>query len=344
MTKEKKIKLVKGQTTKGYLTGKLVTKYLKKYPNMKDYTLAKLMYDENPQAFSSLDTARTSIRFRRGHMGKTISQDPTFITPKNYDTNNTVIKITNRAPKLKTLNLPINIKNVLFLTDIHIPYQDDLALNKAITYGLEKKVDCIWLNGDVMDMYGASDHEKLPDHAMIHEEFDAVHDFLGQLRKLFPKAQIYYKEGNHERRWTRLLMRKAQELIGMKEFELNIILKLEEFKIHWVPNETLVKFGDLNVIHGNEFRGGGGINPARSLYLRAKANIIAGDKHKTGENIENNLNNELITTYSVGCLCDLNPKYIPFGHTIWNVGFAYIEIKDGKAKVHNYRIHNNKIL
>jgi len=141
MTKEKKIKLVKGQTTKGYLTGKLVTKYLKKYPNMKDYTLAKLMYDENPQAFSSLDTARTSIRFRRGHMGKRISQDPTFITPKNYDTNNTVIKITNRAPKLKTLNLPINIKNVLFLTDIHIPYQDDLALNKAITYGLEKKVD-----------------------------------------------------------------------------------------------------------------------------------------------------------------------------------------------------------
>jgi predicted phosphodiesterase len=344
MAKQKPSKLKRGLTRKAETTYKIISKYLKKYPKMKDYTLAKLIHDENPQHFLSIDNARSNIRFRRGHMGSRVAQDTKFVTPKNFDTTNTLIKITNRAPKLKILNLPLNIKNVLFLTDIHVPYQDDLALNKAITFGLEKNVDCIWLNGDIMDMYGASDHEKLPDHAMIHEEFDAMHDFLGQLRKLFPKAQIYYKEGNHERRWTRLLMRKAQELIGMKEFELNIILKLEEFKIHWVSNETLVKFGDLNVIHGNEFRGGGGVNPARALYMRAKANIIAGDKHKTGENIENNLNNELVTTYSVGCLCDLNPKYIPFGHTIWNVGFAYIEMKDGKAKVHNYRIHNNNIL
>lgn len=343
MTK-KLVKLLPGQTKKAYAVGKLVVKYLKKYPDMKDYTLGKLMYEENPHMFKSIDTARNAIRFRRGHYGKAKAIDRTFITPKNYDTNNSPIKITNRAPKLKIFTLPTTIKNVLFLTDIHVPYQDDLALNLAITYGLEKKVDCIWLNGDIMDMYGASDHEKLPDHAMIHEEFEAMHDFLTQLRKLFPKAQIYYKEGNHERRWTRLLMRKAQELIGMKEFELNIILKLEEFKIHWIANETLVKFGDLNVIHGNEFKGGGGVNPARALYMRAKANIIAGDKHKTGENIENNLNDELVTTYSVGCLCDLNPKYIPFGHTIWNVGFAYIEMKNNKAKVHNFRIHNNKIL
>lgn len=344
MTNKKPIKLLRGQTKQSYAISKILTKYLKKYPTMKDYTLAKLVYNENSQFFLSIETVRTSIRSRRGHTGKKVTKDRSFITPTNYDTRNTLINIVNRAPKLKIFNLPVNIKTVLFLTDIHIPYQDDIALNKAIAYGLEKKVDCIWLNGDIMDMYGASAHEKLPDHAMIHEEFNTMHEFLGQLRNLFPKAQIYYKEGNHERRWTRLLMRKAQELIGMKEFELNIILKLEEFKIHWINNETLVKFGDLNVIHGNEFKGGGGVSPARALYMRAKANIIAGDKHKTGENIENNLNNELVTSYSVGCLCDLNPMYIPFGHTVWNVGFAYIEIKNGKARVYNYRIHNNNIL
>lgn len=336
--------VVRGLNKKSESVTKLLTKYLKEYPDMKDYTLAKLIYEENSHLFRNIEGVRDSVRSRRGHRGRHNSKDTTFHTPKNYNTYNSPIQLINRAPKLEIFTLPTATKNILFLSDIHFPYQDDIALNLAITYGLQKKVDCIWLNGDIMDMYGASDHEKLPDHAMIHEEFEVMSDFLSQLRKLFPKASIYYKEGNHERRWTRLLMRKASELIGMKEFELNIILKLEEFKIHWIPNETLVKFGDLNVIHGNEFKGGGGVNPARALYMRAKANVIAGDKHKTGENIENNLNNELVTTYSVGCLCDLNPKYIPFGHTIWNVGFAHITMKNGKAKVQNYRIHNNQIL
>ena len=107
------MKLRPGQSRKNYAVSRLVVKYLKKYPDMKDYTLAKLMYNENPQAFSNLDTARTCIRFRRGHQGKKISKDTKFITPKNYDTNNTPIKIVNRAPKLKVFNLPINIKNVL---------------------------------------------------------------------------------------------------------------------------------------------------------------------------------------------------------------------------------------
>lgn len=337
-------KLTQGKTILSKNYDDILSKYLLEYPHVKDYTLAKKVYEENSHIFLNFESTRSALRARRGHSKSHNVKDKTFYKPLNYDTTNSKINLVNRAPKLEVFNLPTNIKNILFLTDIHIPYQDDIALNLAITYGIENKVDCIWLNGDIMDMYGASDHEKLPDHALIHEEFEAMHDFLGQLRKLFPKAQIYYKEGNHERRWTRLLMRKAQELIGIKEFELNIILKLEELKIHWIANETLVKFGDLNVIHGNEFRGGGGVNPARALYLKAKTNIIAGDKHKTQELFENNLDNNPVKVYCVGCLCDLNPKYIPFGHTIWNLGFAHITIKNNKVSVKNYRIHNNQII
>lgn len=339
-----KTKKLSGRINFSYVIDEVILKYLKKYPEVKDYTLAKMIYEENTHIFKSLEAVRGYVRTRRAHNGINKVKDTTYHKPKNFDTTNSKINIVNRSPKLKTFSLPTSIKNVLFLSDIHIPYQDDMGLNLAIQFGLDKKVDCIWLNGDIMDMYGASDHEKLPDHALIHEEFEVMHDFLSQLRKLFPKAQIYYKEGNHERRWTRLLMRKAQELIGMKEFELNIILKLEELKIHWIPNETLVKFGDLNVIHGNEFKGGGGVNPARALYLKAKTNIIAGDKHKTQDVIENTLDNQAITVHCVGCLCDLNPKYIPFGHTIWNLGFAHVTIKNNKAFVKNYRIHNNQII
>jgi hypothetical protein len=342
---QKVVKLKPGQTQRSVTISKILTKYLKKYPDMKDYTLAKLVYTENSHLFKDLEAVRSNIRRRRNHHGKNVMViDTSFYKPKNYDTTNTPIKLINKSPKLKIFTLPIGIKNVLFLSDIHLPYQDDIALNLAIKYGIDNNVDCVWLNGDILDMYGASSHEKLPNNAMVLEEFQVAQEFFTQLRVAFPKATIYYKEGNHERRWLRLLMRKAPEIMGCPEFELPVILKLAEHKIIWIENETLSKFGDLNVIHGNEFRGAGGINPARALWMRARANAIAGDKHKTHENIETDLNNHLTKVYSVGCLCDLNPQYMPFAHTIWNTGFAHIKMNNGVAIVNNYRIHNNKIL
>lgn len=324
---------------------KIAEKYLKKYPEVKDYTLGKKMYNENTQHFINFEAARGLIRRYRHHSGaKNNLKTNEFAKPLNYDTRNSEIKLKNHSTKLKVFTLPTSIKNILFLSDIHLPYQDDIALNLAIKYGVDNDVDCIWLNGDILDMYGASAHEKLPNNSMIAEEFQVAQEFFTQLREIFPKATIYYKEGNHERRWLRLLMRKAPEIMGCPEFELPVILKLAEHKILWIENETLAKFGDLNVIHGNEFRGAGGVNPARALWMRAKANAIAGDKHKTHENIETDLNNNLTKVYSVGCLCDLNPQYMPFAHTIWNVGFAHIKMNNGVAIVNNYRIHNNHIL
>jgi hypothetical protein len=166
--------------------------------------------------------------------------------------------------------------------------------------------------------------------------------FLKKLRKLFPKAYIYFLEGNHEKRWQRYLMRKAPEILGCDEFEIPTILRVAEYNVKWIPNSTLVKFGKLNVVHGNCF--GGGINPARTAYLKAKACIIVGDKHKTGENTEMTMNGEMITAWSVGALCDLNPEYLQFAHTSWCHGFAHIKMDGDTFHVRNYRILNGKIL
>ena len=318
---------------------KIAIKYIKDHPLMKDYTLAKLMYKDHPLLFSSFDAARSRIRYVRGHYGDTHrKQSPKeFHTPLNHDTKNTFADFPSSAPKLKIFKLPTAIKNILFLTDIHLPYQDNDALIAALDYGVAQDVDCIWLNGDVMDMYHASSHDKLPSKADIMYEFDFTKSFLQRLRMIYPTQTIYYKEGNHETRWRRLLMKRAPEIIGVAEFELKIILQLEQYKVHWIANETLVKFGSLNVIHGNEFKGGG-MHPAKTLYNKAKTNIIAGDKHRTDVSIQSNLDNDSAKVYSVGCLCDLNPEYYLFGHTTWNHGFAHIKMNGSKFTVGNYRI------
>lgn len=325
----------------------LIKSYVVNNPESKKYTLAKRIYEDNPILFSSIKQIRDVINHMTGSKGKLRREtikDKSLLKPLTFDTTNTFKELISRAPALKIFKLPKEANNILFLSDIHFPYQDNDSLILALNYGIENNVNCIWLNGDIMDMFQASSHEKLPNKETINDEFEMVRGFLYKLRKTFPNAYIYYKEGNHEMRWDRLLMRKAPELIGCSEFELPVILRLAEYNVKWISNRTLVKFGKLNVIHGNEFKGGGGVNPARSLYLRAKSNCIAGDKHKSGENNEGTLNGDLVTTWSVGCLCDLNPEYMPLAHTIWNHGFAHIKTSGEMFSVSNKRIHNGTIL
>jgi predicted phosphodiesterase len=317
-----------------------VREYVRMYPKMKDYTLAKKIYTEYPQLFSSFESARYRIRYVRGHAGNERRKEASkeLQTPLNFDTRNSFDGFESSAPKLKTFKLPIGIKNILFLSDIHLPYQDNDALLTALNYGVAQNVDCIWLNGDIMDMYQASAHEKLPSKDDLRYEIDFTKDFFQRLRTIFPTQTIYFKEGNHEVRWRRMLMRKAPEIIGIAEFDLQFVLELEKYKVFWIPNSTLVKFGKLSVIHGNEFMGAGGKHPATNLYNKAKVDIIAGDKHRTDNSVTTDLNKGVTKVYAVGCLCDLNPEYYLMGHTAWNHGFAHIKMNGDKFIVHNYRI------
>ena len=325
---------------------KLALEYAKKHPELKDYTLAKKLYTENNQLFLTVESARDAIRYVRGHKGNRdrYLANKEVQTPLNYDTTNSFVGFDSLAPKLKTFSLPTAIKSVLFLSDIHLPYQDNDALLEALDYGAQNGVDCIWLNGDVMDMYQASAHEKLPSKADLQYEIDFTKDFFRRLRMIFPTQAIYFKEGNHEVRWRRMLMRKAPEIIGIAEFDLSVILNLNEYGVIWIPNTTLVKFGKLNVIHGNEFMGAGGKHPATNLYNKAKADIIAGDKHRTDNSVVTNIDRSVTRVYSVGCLCDLNPEYYLMGHTQWNHGFAHITIKDKNYSIKNFRFIDGEIV
>jgi len=325
----------------------IVLSYVKEYKDYPDLTLAKIIYKENKIHFNSAEDARSLVRNYRGHSGcanrEKHKKHSVHFKPVTYKTNPFDIP-ESIEHKLEIFTLPKANKNILFLSDIHLPYHNVQALHLALEYGKKHNVDTIWLNGDILDMFQCSFHEKSPTGASIRHEFDVAEQFLRALRKHFPRANIYFKEGNHERRWKRYLRIKAPEVLSMKEFEIPIILKFGELGIQWIDNETLTKFGNLNVIHGNEFKGGGGVNPARSLYMRAKDNCIAGDKHKTGENTEGSLNGNIVTTWAVGCLCELNPEYLPMAHVNWNHGAAHILMDGDNFSVKNMRIYKGRIL
>jgi predicted phosphodiesterase len=317
---------------------------LKKFPNSAKRAIAEFLYVNHPLTFKDKEDARTIVRYVTDSMGEKLrKQDKDTIEHKtNFSSSNPYGLPPSEEKEFKPYVLPKVNNNILFLSDIHLPYHNIKALTLAIKYGKDQNVNTIYLNGDIIDFHKASFHEQDPSKRDLAYELEQCRQFLQLLRREFPKANIFFKEGNHEMRWERFLRVKAPVVLGIEEFKLNILLRLEEYKVHWIPNSQLVIAGKLHIIHGNEYKGGGGINVARTLWLRAGASVIAGDKHKTQSGLKTNIDKSVTGTWSVGCLCELNPDYLPFNE--WNLGFAHITIENnGTFTVNNKQIINGRV-
>jgi hypothetical protein len=139
-------------------------------------------------------------------------------------------------------------------------------------------------------------------------------------------------------------MMKAAELEGVEEFSLENIIKARAEGIEVIGDKRIIKLGDLNVVHGHEFGGSifSPVNIARGLFLRGKVSALQGHNHQTSEHTETNMNRDITTTWSTGCLCELHPAYLPINK--WNHGFTIVDIDGNDFHVRNKRIDKGKVL
>jgi predicted phosphodiesterase len=237
----------------------------------------------------------------------------------------------------------IQAKRVLVLSDIHIPYHSLDALTAALDIGKDEKPDAILLNGDTIDFHGLSRFVKDPKARSFAYELSAFKRFFEVLTQTFG-SKIYFKLGNHEERYNQFLMMKAAELEGVEEFSLENIIKARAEGIEVISDKRIVKLGDLNVVHGHEFGGSifSPVNIARGLFLRGQVSAMQGHNHQTSEHTETNMNRDITTTWSLGCLCELFPSYLPINR--WNHGFSLVDIDGNDFHVRNKRIHKGQIL
>lgn len=241
--------------------------------------------------------------------------------------------------------LPKECNDILIINDIHLPYHSITALNVALKYGFEKKVNTILINGDLIDFYTISRFQKDPRKRNLANEIKTTRDFLAVLRKIFPKAKIFFKLGNHDVRWEHYLIEKAPDLLGLDEFNLESILRLSDHDITMIPDKQIVHIGKLTALHGHELGTSimSPVNIARGLYLKAKDNAICGHHHQTSEHTEPNINGKVVTCWSVACLSELHPDYAPINK--YTHGFAHVKVVDeeGNFEVTNMRIINGKL-
>lgn len=228
----------------------------------------------------------------------------------------------------------------LVLSDAHVPFHEALPLRSAIEAGKAESVTGIFLNGDWLDCAAVSYWPQ--QHRDFKREIELGIDSLDWLRSEFPDAIIVYKPGNHEYRLPRLFMAKAPELADTPIAAMENVMGFEERGIEFLDYHQMVMAGKLPIIHGHEVRAiDRSVNPARGLFLRTKTFSACSHCHTTSQHTSKNIHGDMLTTWSFGCLCDLQPDYNPFGND-WNWGFGIINIeKDENFEVINRRILNN---
>lgn len=318
---------------------KIIREYISKFPNVPKAALARKIYKENSIIFKDAETVRSSIRRitgSNGNLNRKQAEHKDMFQPLRKSTYDLPTSYANDYSAYE-----INQSKILIISDLHFPYQDNKAIELALDYGKDKKVNCILINGDLIDFANISRHEKDFRARSIAEEFEAVRKFLKALRLNFPKAKIVFKHGNHDERWEKFLYSKAPEIFDVHEFQLEVLLKLGELKIETVKDKRPIKIGKLTALHGHELAGGGagGVNPSRATFLKTLDSVIVGHYHKTSQHTETSMNGEVISVNSTGCLCGLNPLYMPINKH--NLGFAYLELD---IKTGNYQLENLKIV
>ena len=326
----------------------IARKYRSKNLTMPTKKLARIMYEENKLSFKNEEAARYSLRYIEGKTGDVMrsgvsKKETEFIMEKERPRNPY-----NLPSSDETAFEPFVFKGhkkILILSDIHVPYHSIDAITAALQYAKKSKPDALLLNGDTIDCHRLSRFIKDPKKRNFKLELDTFKSLFDVFEKEL-KCKIYFKIGNHEERYEHFLYEKAGELVGVEEFEFENIIKARARGIEIIGDKRPMKLNNLWGIHGHEYVGGisAPVNPARGLFLKAKVSCFQGHNHNSSQHSEPTLTGKLVTTWSLGCLSELHPQYMPLNK--WNHGFAEVELDENGEdfEFHNYRIFKGKIL
>lgn len=317
------------------IKGELCLEYLRKYQSISARKVAEKLCNDFPGEFMDIENARNMVRYYRGSIGDKnrghISESdhvPRVVVPRDD------------AHDMSPYVIPDDAWPILAAGDVHLPYHDQEAVEIMLERAMEIKAKTLLIAGDWMDMYQVSRFQKDPRMRNVKQEISMFNDLIDEIRRVLPKTKIIFKVGNHEKRFDDYIMNNAAALYDLEEMRLENVLKLKERGIDYVKSMRTMRFRHLNIIHGHEyvFSISNPVNPARGLFTRAKKSTMCFHHHRTSEHTETTITGEVITCWSVGCLCDLKPEYMPLNS--WNLGFAEIYGDDGE----DYHVNNRRIV
>jgi len=208
------------------------------------------------------------------------------------------------------------------ITDTHGIHINELARN-ALLHDLEVlHPEEIVLLGDHMDcgsvisrfqvMYMQELSQSLAD------DRKAAADFLDEVQKRCPNANIYYLQGNHERRverWAIETFRHPDDIRhAIAAYAPEGALHLPERGIKYftghechcgLTDPGTIRLGECLFTHGYAR----GLHPAYNHLLKYGMNVVHGHNHRSQSYVKRTASKIAIGAWCAGCLCEVQPYY-----------------------------------
>lgn len=213
------------------------------------------------------------------------------------------------------------LKQILFIPDVHVPYEDTKAVELMLEVARREKPDTVVVMGDCADFYAVSSHAKDPNRVNLLEwEVGAVNDFLDKLDSIGAKEYIFVS-GNHEDRLERYLMNKAPELFNI--VRIDKLFNLEKRGWKYVPYKQDYKVGKIYVTHDTGRAGATAHTDALNAY---QDNVVIGHTHRLAYSVVGNARGVPHVGAMFGWLGDV--EAVDYMHRIsaarnWALGFGW---------------------
>ena len=174
--------------------------------------------------------------------------------------------------------------------------------------------DVIVINGDLVELEVVSSYRDF-EQSPLSESFKLVRQTLGH----FSKFKVEYLAGNHEFRFDRWLIDKAEELYevaksdGYDLYDKLIGLSERGISYHGYNGQMQpsLNLGSLRVYHGDIIRAYGGYT-AKAVLDRTGSSALINHTHRLGSNFQTKGFPDRYTTHAVwenGCLCRLDESF-----------------------------------
>lgn len=252
-----------------------------------------------------------------------------------------------------------NIDHIsLHTADIHFPFQDNSALEVLYKITEDVSPSILVEHGDLLDCYQLSTHRAPNEKKMRPEDTDLQENtkdavaHLALMHDLAEPEESHYLGGNHEDRLERILAEMKQDprmrhILSLEKIEeylrwenimglADLGIKYRSYHDHGDP---VVLFDRLVLSHGHL------VNKwvTRAMMNSYGKSTMFGHTHRIQNWTERNLKGQE-SSWNIGCLCDINPHYMPFAN--WHQGFAvayWTKSEDGWIyDVHQVRVHNGR--
>jgi len=223
----------------------------------------------------------------------------------------------------------MKITTAVIANDLHIPFEDPVAVNLFLGFTKRQKPDKIILLGDICDFYQISRFDKDPSRETdLQSDLDRTSAFLTNCQQIAPKAEIHYIQGNHESRIKKYLWSQAKALASLRSLSLTKLLDFDSIGIKY--HEKGYQLGDLYCTHGSIIRKHAGYT-ARGEFEKNGCSGISGHSHRDSKYTVRNRGGHFVW-YENYCLCDLNPEYVE-GIANWTQGWSYVTIVNKRPYV-----------